>query len=91
MVEVKLCLHNLPNASINGSLLPASLLNTILILHCWFNDTDTDPVIFIGLGGYSTCLVLLYTAPVPLQCIVIVTFSGASPVHFNVTYNNIVI
>ena len=35
----------LPNASINGSLLPASLLNTILIVHCWFNRTDTNPVI----------------------------------------------
>ena len=74
-----------PNVSVNGLLLPTALLNTILILHCSYWGTDTDPVIFIGVWAYSTSVVFLYMTPVSLHCIVTVAFSGASPVHSNST------
>ena len=74
-----------PNDSTNGSLLPTALLNTTLSEHCSYRGTDTDPIIFIGLWARSTKIVLEYTTPVSLHCIVTVAFSGASPVHSNIT------
>ena len=59
------------------------------MVHCSYNGTGTDPVIF--LGSYSTSVVFSYMMPVPLHSIVTVAFSGASPVHSNVTWNNILL
>ena len=78
-------INNLLNDFINGSLLPIALLNTILILHCSYWGTDTDLIVFRGLWAYFTKIVLEYTTPVSLHCIVTVAFSGASPVHSNIT------